>query len=76
MPTSPVRVLRPLNDMVEEGNAMGDDMVVDAAGNAYVGSFGFDLHAGAHVAGSLLTLIRPMANGSRSASRCCSPTAW
>jgi sugar lactone lactonase YvrE len=45
-------------DLAGEGAGPLNDMVVDAAGNAYVGGFGFDLHAGAHVAGSLLTLIR------------------
>jgi sugar lactone lactonase YvrE len=35
-----------------------NDMVVDVAGNAYVGNFGFDLDAGDEVAGANLALVR------------------
>jgi sugar lactone lactonase YvrE len=46
-------------DLSELGTGLLNDMVVDAEGCAYVGSFGFDLHGGADVALSRLTLIRP-----------------
>ena len=46
-------------DLAELGTGLLNDMVVDADGRAYVGSFGFDLHGGADVALSQLTLIRP-----------------
>lgn len=36
-----------------------NDMVVDAAGNAYVGHFGFDLAAGANFKMSSVVLVRP-----------------
>ena len=36
-----------------------NDMVVDAAGNAYVGNFGFDLEAQAEFATADLALVRP-----------------
>ena len=36
-----------------------NDMVVDAAGNAYVGSFGYDLVGGADFVPSGLALVRP-----------------
>ena len=36
-----------------------NDMVVDAAGNAYVGHFGFDLAAGANFKMSSVILVRP-----------------
>jgi sugar lactone lactonase YvrE len=36
-----------------------NDMVVDAAGNAYVGNFGFDFEAGAEFATADLVLVRP-----------------
>jgi sugar lactone lactonase YvrE len=36
-----------------------NDMVVDAAGNAYVGNFGFDMEAGDDFATASLALVRP-----------------
>lgn len=36
-----------------------NDMVVDGLGNAYVGNFGFDLHAGADLAPASIALVRP-----------------
>ena len=36
-----------------------NDMVVDAAGNAYVGNFGFDFYAGADFREADLALVRP-----------------
>ncbi|MDH4143793.1 MAG: SMP-30/gluconolactonase/LRE family protein [Acidimicrobiia bacterium] len=36
-----------------------NDMVVDAAGSAYVGNFGFDLHAHAEPRAAALALVRP-----------------
>lgn len=36
-----------------------NDMVVDTAGNAYVGNFGFDMEAGAEIATASLALVRP-----------------
>ncbi len=36
-----------------------NDMVVDAAGNAYVGNFGFDMEAAANFAVASLALVRP-----------------
>lgn len=46
-------------DLSGFGTGFLNDMVVDAAGRAYVGSFGFDLHGGADVALSQLTLVHP-----------------
>jgi sugar lactone lactonase YvrE len=46
-------------DLSSFGVGLLNDMVVDAAGNAYVGGFGFDLMGGAGVAPSMLTLVRP-----------------
>ena len=36
-----------------------NDMVVDKKGNAYVGNFGFDLHAGEQIKPTNLILVRP-----------------
>ena len=36
-----------------------NDMVVDAAGRAYVGNFGFDMHAGAPMQPASLSLVHP-----------------
>jgi sugar lactone lactonase YvrE len=36
-----------------------NDMVVDAQGRAYVGNFGFDLHAGGKPSATNLALVRP-----------------
>jgi len=46
-------------DLCGLGTGLLNDMVVDAAGRAYVGSFGFDLHGGADVALSQLALVHP-----------------
>jgi sugar lactone lactonase YvrE len=46
-------------DLSGLGTGLLNDMVVDAEGRAYVGSFGFDLHGGADVALSQLTFIHP-----------------
>lgn len=46
-------------DLADFGEGHLNDMVVDAYGNAYVGSFGFDLMAGADAAACRLVLVRP-----------------
>jgi len=58
------RVLREAGGaLVEHADLSGiatghcNDMVVDAAGNAYVGNFGFDLESGEHFAPSDLALV-------------------
>lgn len=60
------RVLRYDGETVTEHADLSDltvdkcnDMVVDSAGNAYVGHFGFDLEAGADYAAASLVLVRP-----------------
>jgi sugar lactone lactonase YvrE len=46
-------------DLTNLGTGLLNDMVVGADGRAYVGSFGFDLHGGADVALSQITLVQP-----------------
>lgn len=45
-------------DLSEYAPGNCNDMVVDAAGNAYVGHFGFDLEAGASFAPATIVLVR------------------
>jgi sugar lactone lactonase YvrE len=46
-------------DLSELATFHCNDMVVDAAGRAYVGNFGFDLHADAEPCGANLILVHP-----------------
>ena len=46
-------------DLSNLANHYCNDMVVDKKGNAYVGNFGFDLHAGEAIKPTNLILIRP-----------------
>jgi sugar lactone lactonase YvrE len=46
-------------DLSGLGAGLLNDMVVDDAGRAYVGSFGFDVHGGADVTLSQLVLVHP-----------------
>lgn len=46
-------------DLSVVANGHCNDMVVDNAGNAYVGNFGFDFEAGDHLAPADLALVRP-----------------
>ena len=61
------RILRlePDGQLVEHANLSGlvpghlNDMVVDAAGHAYIGNFGFDLMAGEQAAATVLVRVDP-----------------
>ncbi len=46
-------------DLSEVATSFCNDMVVDAQGRAYVGNFGFDLHAGDDLATATLALVQP-----------------
>ena len=46
-------------DLSEVATSLCNDMVVDAQGRAYVGNFGFDLHAGDDLATATLALVQP-----------------
>jgi sugar lactone lactonase YvrE len=46
-------------DLSDVATGSCNDMVVDRAGNAYVGNFGFDLEGGAHLVTAQLALVRP-----------------
>ena len=46
-------------DLSEIATSLCNDMTVDAEGRAYVGNFGFDLHAGEDFAPAVLGLVQP-----------------
>lgn len=52
-------------DLSNLASGICNDMAVDAAGRAYVGNFGFDLHAGAKPAPAELICIEPDGSGAR-----------
>jgi len=51
--------LREVADLSSIADFYTNDMVVDAQGRAYVGNFGFDLHAGAQPTNTQLALVLP-----------------
>ncbi len=46
-------------DLSEIATSLCNDMTVDAEGRAYVGNFGFDLHAGEDATSATLALVQP-----------------
>ena len=46
-------------DLSQLATSLCNDMVVDKKGNAYIGNFGFDLHAGEPIKPTNLILVRP-----------------
>ena len=61
-------------DLSEVATSLCNDMTVDAQGRAYVGNFGFDLHAGDDLASATLALVQPTALWKRRQAICGSPT--
>ena len=55
-------------DLSEVATSLCNDMTVDAEGRAYVGNFGFDLHAGDDLASATLALVQPDGTVEASAS--------